>query len=199
MKFPGLISTLSYVALLAAALLGIQQSSKATIPPSASARQEHHLGCLPSRDGYLRARLRGSSDTEIDWHNADMRCDGGLRPGERGVRVTFLGPAPIQGRHYLRLVFGITTTPGTTIARNVPTNVTVIFEDEQKLYSTAGDDKCTIDELSVQPVETADATPWSRVEARGFCIAPASTITGDDTLLLDRFDFAGTIRYADEE
>jgi hypothetical protein len=148
-------------------------------------------GCLSSHDGYLRARLRSSNseraDMQIDWADADMQCDGGPRPENRGVRVTFAGHLPGHAG-LVRLVFGIAASAGTRTARNVPANVTVIFEDEQKLYSTAGDGKCTIDEL------TAHGT---RFVARGFCTEPAIAIIDRDALLIDRFDFAGMVR--DEE
>jgi hypothetical protein len=149
-------------------------------------------GCLPTGDGYLRARLRGENDLDIGWSNADMQCDGGPRPNERGMRVTFVGHAAPKGRD-IRLVFGMAASAGATTARNVPTNVTIIFEDEQKLYSTAGDSKCMIDELTVQPIASHDTKSSRRVQARGFCTAPATDLTGSGTLLLDRFDFAGTV------
>lgn len=196
MKLSGPIFTLLYAMVLVAAGFSVRETLKVPIAISSAAKRE--AGCLPSRDGYLRARLRGEGDTEIDWRNADMRCDGGPRPDASGVRVTFVGRVPPRGRH-VRLVFGITAPPATTAARNVPTNVTVILEDEQKLFSTAGDSRCTIDDLMIQAVETPDSRPWRRVEAHGFCTAPASTLTGSESLLLDRFDFAGSVRDEDDD
>jgi hypothetical protein len=90
----------------------------------------------------------------------------------------------------MRLVFGIAAPPNTPSVRNVPANVTVIFEDERKLYSTAGDGKCTIDELTARE---------ARYVARGFCTGPATVLTGSDTLLVERFDFAGFVRDEDAQ
>ena len=129
---------------------------------------------------------------DIDWHDADMQCDGGPRPGQQGVRLTFAGPAQ-GGGHNLRFVFGIAAAPGARAAHNVPTNVTVIFEGERKLYSTAGDGKCTIDEFSEQPVAAQANSRLRRFSARGFCTAPATAIAGHSELLLSRFDFAGPV------
>jgi len=148
--------------------------------------------CLPSHDGYLRLRMRGESNMDIDWHDADMQCDGGPRPGQQGLRVTFLGPGR-RGDRNLRFVFGIAAAPGARAAHNVPTNVTVIFEGEQKLYSTAGDGKCTIDEFSEQPLPGKVDAHLRRLSARGFCTAPATAIAGHSGLLLSRFDFAGPV------
>jgi hypothetical protein len=151
-------------------------------------------GCLSSHDGFLRARMQRAhapdtrdAQMDIDWGDADMECDGEPRPGHRGIRLTFAGHLPGSGAR-VRLVFGIAADPNTPSVRNVPANVTVIFEDEQKLYSTAGDDKCTIDELTVRD---------TRFVARGFCTGPASLIAGSDTLLVQRFDFAGLVRDED--
>jgi hypothetical protein len=152
--------------------------------------------CLPSRDGYLRVRLRGARDRDIDWHDAELECEGGERPGQGGLRLAFAGPVTSAG-HRLRFVFGVATAPGIASSREVPTNVTVIFEGENGVYSTRGDDKCTIDELTQAPLLARDAarSPAGtlRVSGRGFCASPAAAIDGTDTLLLSRFDFAGLV------
>ncbi|HEX2789600.1 MAG TPA: hypothetical protein VHN17_04165 [Steroidobacteraceae bacterium] len=136
--------------------------------------------------------MRGDSNMDIDWHDADMQCDGGPRPGQRGVRLTFAGPA-LRGQHTLRFVFGIAAAPGARSAHNVPTNVTVIFEGERKLFSTAGDGKCSIDEYTEQPLPAPADARLHRLSARGFCTAPATTLAGKGGLLLSRFDFAGPV------
>jgi hypothetical protein len=144
-------------------------------------------GCLPTHDGYLRARLRGARNLDIDWHNDDLQCDGGPRPGGRGMRLAFAGPLQPDGRR-VRFVFGIGDRAGQDNSA-LPANVTLIFEGESKLYSTRGEDKCTIDQLTRAPL-TAHTL---RVAGRGFCIAPVPAIGGGDAVLLSRFDFAGTM------
>jgi hypothetical protein len=171
-------------------------SAAASQPPGA-APAVLAPGCLPSHDGYLRLRMRGESTMDIDWHDADMQCDGGARPGDQGLRVTFLGPGR-SGEHNLRFVFGIAAPPGARTARNVPANVTVIFEGEQKLYSTAGDGKCTIDEFSEEALPGNVDTHVRRLSARGFCTAPATAVAGRSELLLSRFDFAGPVLIEDD-
>jgi hypothetical protein len=143
--------------------------------------------------------MRGASNMDIDWNDADMQCDGGLRPGEHGLRLTFAGPASAArsagsvGAHTLRFVFGIAAAPGAREQRNVPANVTVIFEGKRKLFSTAGDGRCTIDELSEQPLPPPAQPTLRRLAARGFCTAPATALAGSAQLLLSRFDFAGPV------
>jgi hypothetical protein len=51
-------------------------------------------GCLHSGNGYLRARIRGALDLDIDWGNAEIECDGGPRPDGSGVGVRGFCIAP---------------------------------------------------------------------------------------------------------
>jgi len=150
-------------------------------------------GCLASGDGYLRARVRGALDLDIDWRNDDIECTGGPRPDGSGLRVTFAGPRQSDGRR-LRFVFGIGKAAEGIAAQGLPVNLTVIFEGERRLFATRGDDKCTVDALTQQRTGPLGGPSRSwRIEARGFCIEPASTLQGTERLLVTRFDFAGKI------
>jgi hypothetical protein len=155
-------------------------------------------GCLPSNNGYLRARIRGALTLDIDWHDAEMECDGGARPDGSGIRVAFAGPLRNDGRR-LRMVFGLRTAEGDS-GRAVPTNLTVIFEGEQRVFATRCDDRCTTDELSQERVGAlgGDSREY-RVVARGFCTAPASALGGDERIVINSFDFAGHVVFEGAE
>jgi hypothetical protein len=172
-------------AVLAAAAQGLSGAATVLAP---SARG----GCLPSHDGYLQARLRGASDLDIHWSDAQLQCDGGARPAARGILVSFVGRTA-QGGHRVRFVFGIDAPARAGVTRERAVNVTVIFEGEQRLYSTRGDGRCTIDRLQQAPAAGGGAH-LLRVQARGFCVAPATAVDGHGDLLLSRFDFAGLTR-----
>lgn len=89
-------------------------------PPVAAAPR----GCLATGNGYLRARIRGALNVDIDWHNGELECDGGPRPDGSGIRVSFEGPKRPDG-HRLRLVFGVNAVREGRAARDLPTNLTV--------------------------------------------------------------------------
>jgi hypothetical protein len=148
-------------------------------------------GCLPTGNGYLRARIRGALNLDIDWSNAELECDGGPRPDGSGVRVSFAGPPHGDGRR-TRLVFGVGAVHEGRTGRDLPTNLTVIFEGEERLFATRGADHCTVDELRQERVGALGGPKrtW-RIIARGYCIAPASTLSSDARILVSRFDFAG--------
>jgi hypothetical protein len=149
-------------------------------------------GCLPSHRGYLRARLRGANDLEINWHDGQMQCDGDVRPDNHGIRLTFAGRAG-SGDHRIRFVFGIEAPAAAGVTHNVPAGVTVIFEGERRLYSTRGAGKCTVDDLQQEPIGGV-AAHIMRVSARGFCIGEATAVGAQrDELLLSTFDFQGRV------
>ena len=154
-------------------------------------------GCVANGDGYLRARIRGALQLDVSLHNEELECDGGPRPDGSGIRVSFAGPARSDGRR-LRMVFGVATATEGVNGRELPTNLTVIFEGEQRMFATRGDDKCTVDEFNQERVGALGGPIRTyRVIARGFCIAPVKALSSEQTIVVNSFDFAGTITFED--
>jgi hypothetical protein len=169
-------------------------------PPATPAVPAHPPaahGCLASGDGYLRARIRGAFNLDINWRNAELECEGEPRPDGSALRFSFAGPEHGDGRR-MRLVFGVRAVPEGQAGHELPTNLTVIFEGEDRLFSTRGDDRCTVDKLSQQRVGAlGGAERTYRVTASGFCVAPASTLDDSARILVSRFDFAGRVVFVD--
>jgi hypothetical protein len=161
-------------------------------------------GCLAAGDGYLRARVRGALDLDLDWKDAQMQCEGEPRPPGKnhqsnGLRVSIAGPPRGDGRR-IRLVFGIGGVGEGAAGTTLRTNVTLLFEGEKRLFATLGDDKCTTDSLSQQRVETLGGSrAIYRVVARGFCIGPASNPTQTERVVITSFDFAGRVEFGDDD
>ena len=174
--------------------------SLVTAPPGAAladASPAAGQGCLAAGNGYLRARIRGAMNLDLDWHNAEIECDGGPRPDGSGLRVSFAGPRHADGRR-LRLVFGVGSVHEGRTGRALPTNLTVIFEGEERLFATRGEDHCTVDELKQERLGALGGPLRSwRIVARGFCTSPASTLNSDARILVTRFDFAGSAVFED--
>jgi len=167
------------------------QGPTGAVPAPGGARPATAPGCLPTGNGYLRARIRGALDLDIDWRNAQIECDGGPRADGSGIRMSFAGPRRSDGRR-LRLVFGVNAVREGRSGRALPTNLTVIVEGGQRLYATRGEDRCTIDSLNQQRLSISGTKPRSyRIVARGFCVAPASTLNDAEHILVSSFDFAG--------
>jgi hypothetical protein len=183
---------LFFLSCLAVLLTAAPASHSAGSAPGAKGH-----GCLPTGNGYLRARIRGAMNLDVNWHDADMQCEGGPRPDGSGLRVAFAGPRHADGRR-LRLVFGVDSAREGHAGHELPTNLTVIFEGEDRLFATRGDDHCTVDELRQERVGAlgGGVRSW-RIVARGFCVAPASTLSSDARILVSSFDFAGTAVFED--
>ena len=184
-------------AALALAALAVRTGAPRAAPPPPAAPPPGSAGCLPTGDGFLRARIRGALNLDLDWHNADLECEGGARPGGRGIRVSFAGRASAQGPR-LRLVFGVASVGEGAAARGLPTNVTLIVEGQQRVFSTRGDDRCTTDAVEQLPIEDPGRTDRNyRVLARGFCVQPAEALAGSGRILVSRFDFAGRLGFTE--
>lgn len=155
-------------------------------------------GCLPTGNGYLRARVGGAMNLDINWPDAQLECEGSARPDGSGIRLSFAGPARSDGRR-MRMVFGIGSTTEGQGGHGLPTNVTVIFEGETRLFATRGDDRCTVDELEQQRIgELGGRVRSYRVVGRGFCTEPATDLKGEERIVLSRFDFAGRTTFEDD-
>jgi hypothetical protein len=198
-----IICALSLAALPGAALPAPPGAAAPIVmPPAASptppnAPPPASPGCLASGNGYLKARVRGALNLDIDWRNAELECDGGPRPDGSGIRMSFLGPRRADGRR-LRLVFGVGAAREGRSGHALPTNLTVIVEGGQRLYTTRGEDHCTVDALNQQRLRAAGTPRRYRVVARGFCIAPATTLNNAERILVSSFDFAGNATFGDD-
>lgn len=157
--------------------------------------------CLPSGRAYLRARIRGAVRLDIDWRGSKLKCEGAPRLDGSGIRMGFEGRVANAGQ--VRMIFGIDGAKAGRPGRELPTNLTVFFEDRKLLFATQGGGNCTVDRLTQAPVNEVHApTPSRRVAtkprayrlvAHGFCIAPANDLSGRRRILVTTFDFAGRI------
>jgi len=182
---------------LATALIFTHDASATT--PTTSTAAQAAVGCFVAGDGYLRARVRGAVALDLDWKDAQMQCEGGPRPSGNGVRVSIGGPARGDGRR-IRMVFGIAGVGEGRGGEALRTNITILFEGEKRIFATQGDDKCTVDKLTQQRVETlGNERAVYRVVARGFCLGPATSLSREERVFLTSFDFAGRVEFGDDD
>jgi hypothetical protein len=171
----------------------------AAVTPSVAAApgapvKRTEAACLASGDGYLRAKLAGAVNAQIDWPNRGTRCEGEFREKPPGVRLSFQrasGAAP-----NLLLVFGLTGVKEGLSAQEVKTNLTVIVQGTSRIFGTLGDSRCTVDSLNQRPLSQARSY---RIEARGFCTQPAHAVRGKGDVLVSTFEFAGPVNFNTEQ
>jgi hypothetical protein len=186
------------LSLLALALLPGACSRHPAVPAaSLSAPAPAVAGCTPPM--FLRAQLRGALEADLNWSGAALACEGSARPNGAGVRISLAGPLGADGRT-LRILIGVPALPGKASAAAIPANVTLIIEGDKKLYSTRGDDKCTLDSLTQEalPGGSEYAHPY-RISGRGFCVDPASSLDEHEHVFINRFDFTGRADFSTDE
>ncbi|MEO8315436.1 MAG: hypothetical protein ABI645_11640 [Pseudomonadota bacterium] len=182
---------------LAAACFTLTGACAQDAPETSRTQAAPAAGCLTSGDGSLEAQLRGALLADLAWKNAEMLCDGSPQPDGTGIRITIAGPLP-ESHAQLRFIFGIDlhdTASG--VAQAFPTNLTAIVEGNQELYATRGTDKCAVETLQRKSVAGSNGK-LDRVKVRGYCIGPASDITGNARLLVPTFSFTALLRNGDD-
>jgi hypothetical protein len=180
-----------------AGLVACKVHAQAPQPGAAADAPTPPPKCLPAGNGYLRARLSGAVSTELNWGNDGTECTGAVRPTDGGIRMRFSRP---DGQGKLVLVFGIAQLREGKAARNVPVNVTLIREGAGEFFSTQGDDKCSLDQVTQEAIVGIPHRSRSyRVTARGFCTEPARAVRGKGAVLLSRFDYSGRVDFGSED
>jgi hypothetical protein len=186
-----------------ASLLPCKVHAQAPAPATPAAIPGQSAPCLPDGTGYLRARLKGSINADLDWGNDTTECTGAVRPTDQGIRMRFTHTAGADENGHgerLVLVFGIANLREGATARALPVNVTVIREGSGEFYGTQGDDKCTLDTVTQTPlIGVPHRLRVYRVVARGFCTEPARAIQGKGSVLISRFDYAGRVDFEAED
>lgn len=171
---------------------GPSTTAQAQAQPQAQAQESG--GCLADGQGGFEAVIRGAVETDIHWRNAQMTCDGDLRPDGSGLRITMAGP--LEDARQLRFIFGIDLTDADSgPAQVLPTNLTVLVEGEALLFATRGDDKCAVEDLVRVEVQPG----IERVSVRGYCVGPASDLAGETRLLVPTFSFTALARSGGED
>jgi hypothetical protein len=160
-------------------------------PSSTAASGAGNLLCVAAERGYLRARLQGTIDLDIDWASAAQQCRGGPRPSGDGIRLLYKGAD--AGAGSLLVVLGAGPLRAGENARNVPVNLTVVREGSGQFFATQGNDKCVFDEVRQEPLPAAPGQYL--LTGRGFCTQPARAVAGDGSVLLSRFDVEAIVDY----
>ena len=165
--------------------------------PSAARPQPEATDCLGGQ-GYLRARIRGALNRDLDFRQ-HLTCEGESRPDGSGIHLGFAAP---PGPHRLRLIFGIRGVREGVAGRELPVNLTVM-EEGGRIFATRGESRCTIDDLQQRRQPGGSAHTW-RITVRGFCTdpvnalgqSPAQSLGKGGRIVVSRFDFAGVVTFA---
>jgi len=177
------------ILLLLLAAAGCSHADTEAAKPSAAG--DSSPICKPASRGFLRARLQGSIDADIDWASGVPQCRGGVRPGGDGVRLLYKGKD--GANQPLLLVIGAGPLRKGESARNVPVNLTIVREGSGQFFATQGDGKCVLDSVTQEPLPGSERQYL--LTGRGFCTQPARSVGGQGAVLVSRFDLEAIVDY----
>jgi hypothetical protein len=150
-------------------------------------------GCGPAGGTFLNGRIHGSVDSTLAWAPPRMACAADPDPEGGGLRINVRGPA--AGGITLSLVLGIAgTAPGDAL----PTNVTVVVEDEGAFFSTAGRERCWTDLERHEPARPGPAARL-RVAGRTYCVGALPAVRGRGSVTLGDIEFSLELGFPDDE
>jgi hypothetical protein len=178
------------VVLLLLTAAGCSRADTEAAKPTASTES---ATCRPASRGFLRARVQGSVDAELDWAGGVPQCLGGVRPGGDGVRLLYKGLGA-DGQPLL-VVIGAGPLRKGEAARHVPVNLTLVREGSGEFFATQGNDKCEFDSVAQEPIAGSDRLYL--LTGRGFCTQPARSVGGLGSVLLSRFDLEAIVDYGE--
>ena len=142
--------------------------------------------------GFLRTRIYGAFETEIDWRSEDLDCEGMPRPDGEGARLRFAGTLS-DGAQELAFIIAMPDFAPGKPARELATNLTPIAEGSGRFFSTPGLDSCWTD---VDTRESGDESPNRFVvDGRLYCIAPIPEVNGSSSVSLEEVNFSGHLEW----
>ena len=136
--------------------------------------------------GYLRASLTGALTADIDWSDADLRCESMRRPDDRGVRLRLAGD--VRGARIAFIVALPELRAGQT-GTGFDSVVTLMVEGSARFFSTPNLGACWADIDTNAPLTEPGG---SHVVAGTLdCVAPLGEFNGDAYVDLRDLRFSG--------
>lgn len=150
--------------------------------------------CTLLEDGYLRGRLYGALEAEIDWAGRALRCDGMLRPDGGGMRLLFAAGDP---EIPLLFVLGIDALPEDALDRELAVNLTIVDEDRDRFFNSGLGERCWAQLDRVQVLGRAGKREYS-IAGEFYCAGALAAVNGPGSVTPAEFRFSGRVSIDDE-
>lgn len=158
-------------------------------PPPPAAAEPEPAASTCGEIGALRASLSGAIDAEVDWNDADLRCESMLRPDDRGVRLRFSGE--IRGER-LAIIIAIPDLQAGATGAEYDSVVTITVDGSGRFFSTPNLGVCWTD---VETNAELDAG-LSNVAGSLTCVAPLGEFNGDAFVDIRELRFSGVANWS---
>lgn len=143
--------------------------------------------CRRIDDAYLSGTLYGAIDRTIEWRGTNMQCDGGLRPGDAGIRLVFAAPDG-PGDDRLVFVIGIGGQIDMLVNTERAANLTIIDESDGRFFSSGGGDRCWTTIAAVDRIDDL----W-QIEGEVYCSGSLPSLSDGAAVALRNFRYAGRL------
>lgn len=150
-------------------------------------------------DGALVAEIYGGVRASIDWDGGTLECEGMVRPNGEGARLRFAGPATTaDGDLKLAFILGLPDLRPGEIARELPTNVTLMEEGGGRFFGTRDAVNCWTDIDLHEPVHPAASSSY-RIGGVLYCVAPLPDLGGNSSISFADLKFTGRLDWQPAE
>ena len=171
------VALLFVAAILVACSDGPEPAAEADVEPVAST-------C--GGEGYLQATLSGALSADLDWPDADLRCESMRRPDDRGVRLRLSGD--VRGER-LSFIIALPELRAGVTGKGFDSVVTVTVEGSGRFFSTPNLGACWADIETNKPL--ADPGGMHVVAGVLDCVGPLGEFNGDAYVDLRGLRFSG--------
>lgn len=136
--------------------------------------------------GYLHASLSGALTADIDWRDADLRCESMRRPDDRGVRLRLSGE--VRGER-LALIIALPDLGPAQTGTGFDSIVTITVEGSGRFFSTPSLGSCWADIATNTPLQ--DGSAPHIVAGTLDCVGPLGEFNGDAYVDVRGLRFSG--------
>lgn len=143
--------------------------------------------CRSVDEGFLSGHLYGAVDRAIEWRGTDMKCEGGARPGDEGLRLVFAAPADVDADR-LVFVIGITGTIDDLSDSELGANVTIIDETTGRFFSSGRQERCWTTVASV----AGDGETYA-IDGAVYCSGSLPSLSDASSVSLSEFRYSGRL------
>lgn len=144
--------------------------------------------CLLDKTGYISVEIYGSLASKIDLKGDKLRCLGKLDALNNHSRLAFF-TGPYSAGINLVFVVGLQDINNQVNQPGVPSNLTVLNQNNGQFFSTQGLGRCWTD-LTLTQLHSREA-PAYRAEGELYCSSAIAQIQGPGSITINNFHFAG--------
>ncbi|MFW2403959.1 MAG: hypothetical protein ACN4GT_04265 [Gammaproteobacteria bacterium] len=145
--------------------------------------------CPSVDDGFLSGRLYGAIDRAVEWRGTNMKCEGGERPGDDGLRLVFAAPGDVDADR-LVFVIGISGTIDDLVESERAANITIIDEKTGRFFSSGRQDRCWTTVTSVD----GDGLHYA-IGGEVYCAGSLPSLTDASSVSLSDLRYSGRLNF----